>query len=86
MTALLESIDVQTLNLILVKSVIIQFAKISVSLILLGLRYSTLGPSNNRDAHGPAWMSLHSFPASSSFLHGLTDHTRSNDGYQGQLF
>ena len=43
---------------------------------------STLGPTNNRDAHGPAWMSLRSFPASSPFLRGLTDHTRNNDGYQ----
>ena len=33
-------------------------------------------------AHGLTWMSLRSFPVSSSFLRSLTDHMRSNDGYQ----
>ena len=41
MTALLESIDVQLLNLIFAKSAVIKIINFSVSLILL-LRYMTL--------------------------------------------
>ena len=42
MQSLLESIDVQSLNLIFAKSAIIKIINFSVSLILLSLRYMTL--------------------------------------------